>query len=110
MSAFKQFLSTDVIVSPLVVNKSFTFEGTASLVNNNIGRLVGYNVPYSSSGDTIFTPFLSNLELKEKVISSFFFVIVSPLSRVIFSPSFSERDSTFWINSFSIADFSVFKK
>ena len=30
MSAFKQFLSTDVIVSPLVVNKSFTFYGSAS--------------------------------------------------------------------------------
>jgi len=56
MSAFKQFLSTDVIVAPLVVNKSFSFEGTASLINNNIGRLVGYNVPYSSSSDAIFTP------------------------------------------------------
>jgi len=56
MSAFKQFLSTDVIVSPLVVNKSFSFEGTASLNNNNIGRLIGYNVTYSSSNDAIFTP------------------------------------------------------
>jgi hypothetical protein len=55
MSAFKQFLSTDVIVSPLVVNKSFSFEGTASLNNNNIGRLIGYNVPFSSSTDLIFT-------------------------------------------------------
>lgn len=55
MSAFKQFLSTDVIVSPLVVNKSFTFEGTASLNSNNIGRLIGYNVPFSSSTDLTFT-------------------------------------------------------
>jgi len=51
MSAFKQFLSTDVIVAPLVVNKSFSFEGTASLNSNNIGRLIGYNVPFSSSND-----------------------------------------------------------
>jgi hypothetical protein len=55
MSAFKQFLSTDVIVSPLVVNKSFSFEGTASLNNNNIGRFIGYNVPFSSSNDLIFS-------------------------------------------------------
>jgi hypothetical protein len=50
MSAFKQFLSTDVIVSPLVVNKSFSFEGTASL--NNVGCLMlaatdGYNITSS---------------------------------------------------------------
>jgi len=44
MSAFKQFLSTDVIVSPIVVNKSFSFGGTASL--NNVGCLIlaAYNI------------------------------------------------------------------
>jgi len=49
MSAFKQFLSTDVIVSPLVVNKSFSFEGTASLINNGVIALVGTNYNKSSS-------------------------------------------------------------
>jgi hypothetical protein len=49
MSAFKQFLSTDVIVSPLVVNKSFSFEGTASLNNNGILRFVGVNPIDTSS-------------------------------------------------------------
>jgi hypothetical protein len=44
MGAYKQFLSTDVIVSPLVVNKSFTFEGSASLENNGIYRLTGQNI------------------------------------------------------------------
>jgi hypothetical protein len=48
MSAFKQFLSTDVIVSPLVVNKSFSFEGSASFTNN-IDRLLGTNTDLSSS-------------------------------------------------------------
>ena len=57
MSAYKQFLSTDVIVAPLVVNKSFSFEGTASLNDNNIGRLIGYNVPFSSSNDLIFSQY-----------------------------------------------------
>jgi hypothetical protein len=49
MSAYKQFLSTDVIVAPLVVNKSFTFEGTASLINNGIIGLTGGNFNKSSS-------------------------------------------------------------
>ena len=47
MSAYKQFLSTDVIVSPLVVNKSFSFEGSASFTNNGIGLYLGTN--YTSS-------------------------------------------------------------
>jgi len=50
MSAYKQFLSTDVIVSPLVVNKSFSFEGSSSLKNNGIIRLIGENLNKSSSG------------------------------------------------------------
>jgi hypothetical protein len=49
MSAFKQFLSTDIIVSPLVVNKSFSFEGTASLINAGIIGLAGINYNKSSS-------------------------------------------------------------
>jgi hypothetical protein len=49
MSAFKQFLSTDVIVSPLVVNKSFSFEGTKSLNDNGILRLLGLNPTGTSS-------------------------------------------------------------
>ena len=47
MSDFKQFLSTDVIVSPLVVNKSFSFEGSASFTTNGIGIYLGAN--YTSS-------------------------------------------------------------
>ena len=49
MSAFKQFLSTDIIVSPLVVNKSFSFEGSASLEDNGVIRLLGQNYNKSSS-------------------------------------------------------------
>ena len=49
MSAYKPFLSTDIIVSPLVVNKSFTFEGSGSFENNNILRLRGTNYNLTSS-------------------------------------------------------------
>jgi hypothetical protein len=47
MSAYKQFLSTDVIVAPLVVNKSFSFEGSASFITNGIELYLGAN--YTSS-------------------------------------------------------------
>ena len=47
MGAFKQFLSTDIIVSPLVVNKSFSFEGSASFTTNGIELYLGTN--YTSS-------------------------------------------------------------
>ena len=46
MSAFKSLTSQDVIITPFVVNKSFTFEGSASLKEDNvfIERLIGKNV------------------------------------------------------------------
>jgi len=53
MGAFKQFLSTDVTVVPFVVNKSFYFEGSASLEEAGIQRLYGVNTTYSSSTDNI---------------------------------------------------------
>jgi hypothetical protein len=49
MGAFKSFLSTDVIVSPFVVNKSFSFEGVDSFNNNEILRLSGVNYNKTSS-------------------------------------------------------------
>jgi hypothetical protein len=51
MGAFKQFLSTDVTVVPFVVNKSFYFEGSASLEEVSIKKYYGKNIPYSSSSD-----------------------------------------------------------
>lgn len=49
MSIFKPFITSDVIVSPFEVNKSFTFQGTASLnqPNVNIDLLIGKNITSS---------------------------------------------------------------
>jgi len=46
MSAYKQFLSTDVIVTPFEVNKSFTFYGAAALTASSVGidRYLGTNI------------------------------------------------------------------
>ena len=45
MGAFKQFLASDIIVTPLTVNKSFTFNGASSLTGSNVGidRFLGLN-------------------------------------------------------------------
>jgi hypothetical protein len=46
MSAFKSLTSQDVIITPFVVNKSFSFVGSASLIEDNvfIERLIGKNI------------------------------------------------------------------
>lgn len=52
MSAFKQLLASDIIVSPFEVNKAFTFNGLAALTGSNVGIEVftGQNL------QTLFTP------------------------------------------------------
>ena len=37
MSAYKQFLASDIVVTPLTLNKSFYFEGAAALTASNVG-------------------------------------------------------------------------
>jgi hypothetical protein len=49
MSIFKPFITSDVIVSPFEVNKSFTFQGTASFSDPNVSieRYIGKNITSS---------------------------------------------------------------
>jgi hypothetical protein len=53
MAAFKQFNSPDIIVSPLEVNKSFTFSGDSELSASNvdINRFLGKNINFTSSNN-----------------------------------------------------------
>lgn len=44
MSVFKPFITSDVVVSPFKVNKSFTFEGTAALTGSGIDLFLGENL------------------------------------------------------------------
>jgi hypothetical protein len=53
MGAFKQFLSTDVTVVPFVVNKSFSFVGSASLEEAGIKKYFGLPTTFSSSADIL---------------------------------------------------------
>jgi len=52
MGAYKQFLASDIIITPFEVNKNFIFQGN-DLINSNIGidRLLGKNITGS-----IFNP------------------------------------------------------
>ena len=51
MGAFKQFLASDIIVTPLEVNKDFTFQGDSVFTGSNVGidRLLGRDFITTSS-------------------------------------------------------------
>jgi len=46
MGAYKQFLTSDIVITPLKVNKSFTFEGASALTSSVVGidRYIGTNI------------------------------------------------------------------
>jgi hypothetical protein len=54
MGAYKQFLSSDIIITPFEVNKNFTFQGATELTASNVGidRYLGENQPFSTTSDT----------------------------------------------------------
>lgn len=52
MSAYKQLLASDIIVSPFEANKTFTISGSSNLTANSIDRLVGTNTIFSTTGST----------------------------------------------------------
>ena len=51
MSVYKPFTTSDIIVSPFEVNKSFTFQGAAALTGSGIDRFLGKNLE-----PTLFIP------------------------------------------------------
>jgi hypothetical protein len=44
MSVFKPFVTSDVTVSPFIVNKTFTFSGETEIEDIGINRLIGQNI------------------------------------------------------------------
>jgi|TARA_R110001592_G_scaffold254815_1_gene518283 hypothetical protein len=53
MSVFKSLTTSDVIVTPFKVNKTFTFQGASAITALNVGidRFKGKNTPYISGSD-----------------------------------------------------------
>ena len=68
MSAYKQFNTQDLIISPFEVNKGFHFIGGDVLVESNVGinRYIGLNGNYLDSG-SILTG--TNLPVEEQLSS-----------------------------------------
>ncbi len=54
MSAFKSLITSDVILTPFKVNKSFAFQGASAFTASNAGidRFLGKNITYISGSDT----------------------------------------------------------
>ena len=54
MSVYKSLTTSDVIVTPFKVNKSFSFQGASALTASDVGidRFLGKNVTYISGSDT----------------------------------------------------------
>ena len=54
MSVYKPFTTSDVVVTPFKVNKSFTFTGASEFTSPNVGidRFFGKNTPYISGSNT----------------------------------------------------------
>jgi hypothetical protein len=54
MSVYKSLTTSDVILTPFKVNKSFSFQGASAITASNVGidRFKGANIPYVSGSDT----------------------------------------------------------
>lgn len=54
MSVYKSLTTSDVIVTPFKVNKSFSFQGASAITASNVGidRFLGKNISYISGSNT----------------------------------------------------------
>tara|TARA_B110000977_G_scaffold16287_1_gene19989 strand:- start:122 stop:1018 length:897 start_codon:yes stop_codon:yes gene_type:complete len=53
MSVFKSLTTSDVVVTPFKVNKSFSFQGASAITASDVGidRFLGTNIPYISGSN-----------------------------------------------------------
>ena len=71
MSAFKQFLSSDIVVTPFEVNKSFSFEGSELVAPNvEINRFLGQNIGGLFDPSTDPTTGYDNSQYKRLIYNS----------------------------------------
>ena len=69
MSAFKPFLAQDIIVTPLELNKGFTYEGAAAITSSGIDRFIGQNITGLFNPLTDSTTGDNNIEYKSFISS-----------------------------------------
>tara|TARA_R110001583_G_scaffold37163_1_gene121529 strand:- start:301 stop:1272 length:972 start_codon:yes stop_codon:yes gene_type:complete len=79
MSVYKPFTTSDIVLSPFEVNKSFTFQGAAALTGSGVDRFIGKNtqpslfIPGSHTTGQISTQdkFLVYRSIRELYYSNF---------------------------------------
>ena len=87
MGALKQFLSTDVTVVPFVVNKSFTFNGSASCAEVGIQRYIGVNTPFLSPDE------VNNINSYQSISGSLVYNSIKQLYYTNYIPTPSQSQS-----------------
>jgi hypothetical protein len=70
MSAFKQFISQDIIVTPLELTKGFTYAGAAIMTGSGIDRFVGQNTTGLFNPTNDATTGDNNIEYKRLIYNS----------------------------------------
>jgi hypothetical protein len=99
MGAYKQFLASDVITTPLKVNKEFTFQGSSSLNTASIDRFLGQNV-YQFDFNPKIDPYTGNYTVVTPgTTASFTFDMgfLQTTAQGVGSSSFSINDTIFVI-------------
>jgi hypothetical protein len=99
MGAYKQFLASDLITTPLKVNKEFAFQGSSSLITASVDRFLGNNI-YQFDFDPKIDPYTGNYTIVTPGTTSSFTFSATPINNeaaAIGSSSFSINDTIFVI-------------
>jgi hypothetical protein len=99
MGAYKQFLTSDLITTPLKVNKEFAFQGSSSLITASVNRFLGNNI-YQFDFDPKIDPYTGNYTIVTPGTTSSLTFSATPINNeaaAIGSSSFSINDTIFVI-------------
>ena len=96
MGAYKQFLTSDVITTPLRVNKDFTFQGSSSLITASIDRFLGQNI-YQFDFEPDKDPYTGNYDIVTPGTTSSALINISNLH----SQASSIGSSSFAVNNYT---------
>jgi hypothetical protein len=99
MGAYKQFLASDLITTPLKVNKEFAFQGSSSLITASVNRFLGNNI-YQFDFNPKIDPYTGNYTVVTPgTTASFTFDMgfLQTTAQGVGSSSFSINDTIFVI-------------
>jgi hypothetical protein len=99
MGAYKQFLASDLITTPLKVHKDFTYQGSSSLITASVSRFLGNNI-YQFNFDPKLDPYTGDYTIVTPgttASAQFNYVNLHSQAVSIGSSSFSINDTIFVI-------------